>query len=39
DGGGSTTIALRGILANNPSDAAGERPVGDTVQVIPSGTG
>jgi exopolysaccharide biosynthesis protein len=38
DGGGSTTMALRGTLANNPSDAAGERPVGDTVQVIPART-
>ncbi|WP_330283273.1 phosphodiester glycosidase family protein [Streptomyces sp. NBC_00588] len=38
DGGGSTTMALRGTLATNPSDAAGERPVGDTVQVIPART-
>jgi hypothetical protein len=38
DGGGSTTMAVRGTLANHPSDAAGERPVGDTVQVLPATT-
>ncbi len=36
DGGGSTAMAVNGALVNNPSDAAGERPVGDTVQVLPS---
>ncbi|MDF3298197.1 phosphodiester glycosidase family protein [Streptomyces tropicalis] len=36
DGGGSTAMAVRGALVNNPSDATGERPVGDTVQVIPA---
>ncbi|WP_353962953.1 phosphodiester glycosidase family protein [Streptomyces sp. NBC_00878] len=35
DGGGSTAMAVRGTLANNPSDATGERAVGDTVQVLP----
>ncbi|MGD1221477.1 phosphodiester glycosidase family protein [Streptomyces krungchingensis] len=35
DGGGSTTMAVRGALGNNPSDATGERAVGDTVQVLP----
>ncbi len=35
DGGGSTTMAVRGTLGNNPSDATGERAVGDTVQVLP----
>ncbi|MFJ9537705.1 phosphodiester glycosidase family protein [Streptomyces sp. NPDC101225] len=39
DGGGSTTMAVRGVLADHPSDAAGERPVGDTVQVLPAGAG
>ncbi|MDX3230102.1 phosphodiester glycosidase family protein [Streptomyces sp. ME19-01-6] len=33
DGGGSSTMAVDGRLVNTPSDAAGERPVGDTVQV------
>ena len=28
DGGGSTAMVLQGVLANQPSDAAGERPVG-----------
>lgn len=37
DGGGSTAMAVDGTLANHPSDAAGERPVGDTVQVLPAG--
>lgn len=35
DGGGSTAMAVDGNVVNKPSDAAGERPVGDTVQVIP----
>lgn len=35
DGGGSTTFALNGTLANHPSDATGERAVGDSVQVLP----
>lgn len=35
DGGGSTTMTVHGVLANLPSDATGERPVGDTVQVLP----
>ncbi|MFR0357899.1 phosphodiester glycosidase family protein [Streptomyces sediminimaris] len=39
DGGGSTTMAVRGVLANHPSDATGERPVGDTVQVRPAPAG
>jgi Phosphodiester glycosidase len=34
DGGGSTTMAVAGAVVNRPSDATGERPVGDTVQVI-----
>ncbi|MES5823416.1 phosphodiester glycosidase family protein [Streptomyces sp. RG80] len=36
DGGGSTAMAVDGTLVNVPSDAAGERAVGDTVQVIPA---
>ncbi len=35
DGGGSTTMTVNGTLVNYPSDATGERPVGDTVQVLP----
>ncbi|MEY9910968.1 exopolysaccharide biosynthesis protein [Catenulispora sp. MAP12-49] len=35
DGGGSTAMAVDGQLVNNTSDATGERPVGDTVQVLP----
>jgi Phosphodiester glycosidase/SPOR domain len=37
DGGGSTTMALRGQLISRPSDAAGERPVGDALLVLPTG--
>ncbi|WP_433215286.1 phosphodiester glycosidase family protein [Microtetraspora malaysiensis] len=35
DGGGSTAMAVNGELVNRPSDAAGERAVGDTIQVLP----
>jgi exopolysaccharide biosynthesis protein len=35
DGGGSTAMAVNGAVVNKPSDATGERPVGDTVQVLP----
>lgn len=35
DGGGSSAMAVDGALVNVPSDAAGERAVGDTVQVLP----
>lgn len=31
DGGGSTAMAIRGSLVNHPSDAAGERKVGDVI--------
>lgn len=31
DGGGSTTLALKGELSNVPSDPAGVRPVGDAL--------
>jgi hypothetical protein len=37
DGGGSTTMTLRGQLISHPSDATGERPVGDALLVLPSG--
>jgi phosphodiester glycosidase len=37
DGGGSTAMAVHGELVTSPSDATGERPVGDTVLVLPPG--
>ena len=33
DGGGSTAMVVDGALATQPSDAAGERPVGDAIYV------
>jgi Phosphodiester glycosidase/SPOR domain len=36
DGGGSTAMAVNGRLVTNPSDSTGERPVGDTIQILPS---
>ncbi|MEU7788025.1 phosphodiester glycosidase family protein [Amycolatopsis sp. NPDC049159] len=35
DGGGSTAMAIDGKLVSSPSDATGERPVGDAVVVLP----
>jgi exopolysaccharide biosynthesis protein len=35
DGGGSTTMVVDGVVINHPSDATGERPVGDAVLVLP----
>jgi exopolysaccharide biosynthesis protein len=35
DGGGSTTMTLHGQVITHPSDATGERPVGDAVLVLP----
>jgi exopolysaccharide biosynthesis protein len=35
DGGGSTTMVTGGQVINSPSDAAGQRPVGDAVLVLP----
>jgi exopolysaccharide biosynthesis protein len=35
DGGGSTTMVVDGAVVNRPSDAAGERPVGDAILVLP----
>jgi hypothetical protein len=34
DGGGSTTMVVRGRVVNSPSDAAGERPVSDALLVF-----
>ncbi|WP_392667979.1 phosphodiester glycosidase family protein [Streptomyces sp. LN785] len=39
DGGGSTAMAVDGVLVNNPSDATGERAVGGTIQVLPGRAG
>ncbi|WP_246092599.1 phosphodiester glycosidase family protein [Oryzihumus leptocrescens] len=36
DGGGSTTMAVGGQVVNHPSDATGERPVGDALLVLPT---
>jgi hypothetical protein len=36
DGGGSTTMVVDGAVINVPSDAAGERPVGDALVILPS---
>jgi exopolysaccharide biosynthesis protein len=35
DGGGSTTMVIHNRIANNPSDATGERPVSDALLVFP----
>ncbi|MFJ8907929.1 MULTISPECIES: phosphodiester glycosidase family protein [unclassified Streptomyces] len=35
DGGGSTTMVAKGQVVNVPSDAAGERPVGDALLILP----
>lgn len=35
DGGGSTTMVTGSQVVNDPSDAAGERPVGDALLVLP----
>lgn len=36
DGGGSTTMVANGKVLNTPSDATGERPVGDALVVTPT---
>ena len=36
DGGGSTTMSVRGALVNKPSDASGERAVGDALIYVPA---
>ena len=33
DGGGSTTMTVRGMVVTRPSDATGERPIGDAILV------
>ena len=33
DGGGSTAMAIDGQLISHPSDATGERPVGDVIYI------
>ena len=35
DGGGSTTMTIRGAVVTRPSDASGERPIGDAILVRP----
>jgi hypothetical protein len=35
DGGGSTTMTLEGQVITHPSDATGERPVGDAILILP----
>ncbi|GJF24546.1 phosphodiester glycosidase family protein [Streptomyces sp. HO565] len=35
DGGGSTTMVTEGKVINAPSDATGERPVGDALLILP----
>ena len=35
DGGGSSSMVVRGELVNRPSDPTGERPVSDGVFVLP----
>ncbi len=35
DGGGSSVMALQGVVASYPSDDQGERPVGDSLLLIP----
>ncbi len=35
DGGGSTGMTVEGRLVTRPSDATGERPIGDAVVVLP----
>lgn len=34
DGGGSTTLVVNGTIVNSPSDATGERPVGNCLLLI-----
>ena len=37
DGGGSTTMTIRGSVVTRPSDATGERPIGDAILLRPGG--
>ena len=34
DGGGSTSFVVDGQTINHPSDAAGPRPIGDSIQIV-----
>ena len=36
DGGGSSTMVVGDDVVNRPTDATGERPVGDAVVITPS---
>jgi hypothetical protein len=36
DGGGSTTMVVGGSVINAPSDATGERPIGDALEILPA---
>jgi exopolysaccharide biosynthesis protein len=35
DGGGSVTMVVGGRVVNSPSDHEGERPVADSLEVVP----
>ncbi len=35
DGGGSTTMVVKGKIVNKPSDQTGERPVSDAILIYP----
>jgi hypothetical protein len=37
DGGGSSVMAFQGAVVSNPSDDQGERPVGDSLLLMPGG--
>jgi len=39
DGGGSSTLVVRGTVINLPSDETGERPVSDVLLVLPPAAG
>ncbi|MDR5695870.1 MAG: phosphodiester glycosidase family protein [Armatimonadota bacterium] len=38
DGGGSSTLVVRGMVVNSPSDETGERAVADALLVLPAGS-
>jgi exopolysaccharide biosynthesis protein len=35
DGGGSSSFVVGGQTINHTSDAAGPRPIGDSIQIVP----
>jgi hypothetical protein len=39
DGGGSTTMTVRGSVVTRPSDATGERPIGDAILLLGAAAG